>query len=52
MENLEQLIYDWNAGSEQATRPSRKKIEFDVLILFPWDLVKRKFKGERVWFLL
>ena len=29
MENLEQLIYDWNAGSEQATRPSRKKIEFD-----------------------
>lgn len=32
--------------------PSGKKIEFDVLILFPWDLEQRKFKGERVWFLL
>jgi Isopropylmalate/homocitrate/citramalate synthases len=29
MENLEHLIYDWNIGSEQATRPSSKKIEFD-----------------------
>ena len=32
--------------------PSGKKIEFDVLILFPWDLERRLFKGERVWFLL
>ncbi len=29
MENLEHLIYDWNAGSEQAARSSKKKIEFD-----------------------
>jgi 2-isopropylmalate synthase len=28
-ENLENLIYDWNAGSEQATRPLPKKVEFD-----------------------
>ncbi len=32
--------------------PSGTLIEFDVLILFPWDLTKRKFRGERVWFLL
>ncbi len=32
--------------------PSGKKIEFEVLILFPWDLEQRKFKGERIWFLL
>ncbi len=32
--------------------PSGKRIEFDVLILFPWDPGKKKFTGERVWFLL
>lgn len=32
--------------------PTGRRIEFDVLILFPYDLVKRKFKGERVWFQL
>jgi predicted ester cyclase len=32
--------------------PSGKKIEFSVLILFPWDMEKRKFAGERIWFLL
>jgi len=32
--------------------PSGKKIAFEVLILFPWDLERRKFKGERIWFLL
>jgi predicted ester cyclase len=25
-----------------------RHIEFDVLILFPWDTEKKKFKGERV----
>ncbi|MFA5949092.1 MAG: ester cyclase [Hyphomicrobium sp.] len=25
-------------------------IEFDVVLLFPWDNVKRKFKGERIYF--
>jgi predicted ester cyclase len=33
-------------------QPSGKKIEFDVLILFPWDTENKKFKGERVWFQL
>jgi isopropylmalate/homocitrate/citramalate synthase len=28
-ENLENLIYDWNAGAEQASRPLPKKVEFD-----------------------
>jgi predicted ester cyclase len=32
--------------------PSGSTIAFDVLILFPWDLEKRKFTGERIWFLL
>jgi len=27
-----------------------KKIEFKVIILFPWDLEKKKFSGERVYF--
>lgn len=30
--------------------PTGGRIEFDVLILFPWDPQKRKFSGERVWF--
>ena len=25
-------------------------IEFDVVLLFPWDPVKKKFKGERIYF--
>ncbi len=28
-ENLQNLIYDWNAGDERPARPSSKKIEFD-----------------------
>jgi 2-isopropylmalate synthase len=28
-DNLEHLIYDWNAGEERAGRPSSRKIEFD-----------------------
>ena len=28
-ENLESLIYDWNAAGEQPSRSGRKKIEFD-----------------------
>ena len=32
--------------------PSGQKLEFSVLILFPWDPVKRKFKGERMWYSL
>lgn len=31
--------------------PTGRRVEFDVLILFPWDRAQRKFTGERVWFL-
>ncbi len=27
-----------------------KQIEFEVIILFPWDSEKQKFSGERVYF--
>jgi predicted ester cyclase len=29
-------------------KPTGEKVEFSVVIFFPWDLAKRKFKGERV----
>lgn len=29
-----------------------QKVEFSVVIFFPWDLAKKKFKGERVFALL
>jgi predicted ester cyclase len=31
--------------------PTGKRVEFDVIILFPWDPARRLFTGERVWFL-
>jgi len=31
-------------------RPTGQKVEFRVVIFFPWDLEKKKFKGERVYF--
>jgi predicted ester cyclase len=31
-------------------KPTGQKVEFRVVIFFPWDLEKRKFKGERVYF--
>jgi len=31
-------------------KPTGQKVEFRVVILFPWDLQKKKFKGERVYF--
>ena len=30
-------------------KPTGEKVEFRVVIFFPWDLEKRKFKGERVY---
>ena len=30
--------------------PTGKHIEFEVVILFPWDSEKQKFSGERVHF--
>ena len=29
---------------------SGRRVEFTVVIFFPWDPVARKFKGERVYF--
>jgi hypothetical protein len=31
-------------------QPTGQKVEFRVVIFFPWDLEKKKFKGERVYF--
>ena len=31
-------------------KPTGAKVEFSVVIFFPWDLEKKKFKGERVYF--
>ena len=30
-------------------KPTGEKVEFSVVIFFPWDLEKKKFKGERVY---
>ena len=29
--------------------PTGAKVEFNVVIFFPWDMEKQKFKGERVY---
>jgi predicted ester cyclase len=36
-------------GEWQGYPPTGKAIEFDVNILFPWDMEKEKFSGERVY---
>ena len=33
-------------------KPTGQKVEFTVVIFFPWDLAKKKFKGERVYLFL
>jgi len=30
-------------------KPTGQRVEFSVVIFFPWDLQKKKFKGERVY---
>jgi predicted ester cyclase len=30
--------------------PTGKHVEWDVLILFPWDAERKKFTGERVYY--
>ncbi len=35
-------------GVWQGRPPTGGRIEFDVVIFFPWDPVRRKFAGERV----
>jgi predicted ester cyclase len=31
-------------------QPTGRRIEFTVVIFFPWDLAKKKFRGETVYF--
>ncbi len=33
-------------------KPTGQKVEFTVVIFFPWDVAKKKFKGERVYLFL
>jgi hypothetical protein len=33
-------------------KPTGQKVSFSVVIFFPWDVEKKKFKGERVFALL
>lgn len=37
-----------HTGPWMARAPSGNKVEFGVIIFFPWDSAKRKFAGERV----
>jgi len=30
--------------------PAGEQIEFDVIIVFPWDSERRRFSGERIYF--
>lgn len=32
--------------------PTGRAVEFDVIILFPWDRAQQKFSGERVYFFM
>lgn len=37
-------------GQWRGNPPTNKHLEFDVIILFPWDPERKKFTGERVYF--
>ncbi len=39
-----------NLGPWAGTPASGLPVSLDVLILFPWDPVTRRFMGERIWF--
>jgi predicted ester cyclase len=39
-----------NLGPWAGVAPSGLPVELQVLILFPWDPVTRRFRGERIWF--
>lgn len=39
-----------HAGRWLDFQPTGKRVEFTVLIYFPWDLEREKFKGETVYF--
>ena len=37
-----------HTGKWLDNEPTGEKVEFNVVIFFPWDMEKQKFKGERV----
>jgi hypothetical protein len=39
-----------NLGPWAGTPPSGLPVDLEVLILFPWDPLAHRFKGERIWF--
>jgi hypothetical protein len=39
-----------NLGAWAGTPASGLPVDLEVLILFPWDPVARRFTGERIWF--
>jgi predicted ester cyclase len=39
-----------NLGPWAGVAPSGLPVDLQVLILFPWDPVARRFTGERIWF--
>jgi predicted ester cyclase len=39
-----------NLGPWAGVPPSGLPVDLEVLILFPWDPVSRRFTGERIWF--
>lgn len=41
-------VYGTHKAKWLDSPPTGKKLEWDTLILFPWDADKKKFKGERM----
>ena len=39
-----------NLGPWAGVAPSGLAVSLEVLILFPWDYVRQRFTGERIWF--
>lgn len=39
-----------HTGDMMGLPSTGQPIEFDVVLLFPWDAEKKKFKGERIYF--
>lgn len=39
-----------NLGPWAGVQPSGLPVDLEVLILFPWDPVSRRFTGEKIWF--
>jgi predicted ester cyclase len=46
----EALVTGTHTGEWIGFAPSGQRVEFTVLIFFPWDRERRKFAGERVFF--